>query len=201
MSPAARRRSRPTLYLVRHGQTEWNAAGRFQGTLDSPLTPRGEAQADAIGRVLRQSLDGPLLAHVSPRERTRTTAAIIARHAPLHVSLEPRIAEIHLGAWEGMTAFEIDQEYPGALAGADRTGWLFRAPGGERYDEIYARVSDWLTGLMEEALVVVSHGLAGKIIRGVYLGLSERDTLGLDSPQDGYFRVEPEGATFVRCTD
>lgn len=193
--------ARPTLYLVRHGQTEWNAAGRFQGTLDSPLTPRGEAQADAIGRVLSQSLGRPFPAHVSPRDRTQTTAALIARHAPLEISLEPRIAEIHLGAWEGMTAFEIDQEYPGVLTGTDRTSWLFRAPGGESYDEIRARVSDWLGSLSDERLVVVSHGLAGKIIRGVYLGLSERDTLGLDSPQDGYFHVAPEGATFVRCTD
>ncbi|MCH7942426.1 MAG: histidine phosphatase family protein [Proteobacteria bacterium] len=68
------------IYLVRHGETEWNRAGRMQGQLDSPLTARGEAQALRIGETLCELLDGVDFELVaSPLGRTRATAAIIAR--------------------------------------------------------------------------------------------------------------------------
>ena len=94
------------VFLLRHGETEWNAAGRFQGQLDSPLIRRGREQVALLGRTLAAALRGrpapPL--HVSPLGRTQDTAAIVARHVPglgpAHP--EPRLAEVTTGAWDGL---------------------------------------------------------------------------------------------------
>jgi probable phosphoglycerate mutase len=134
------------LFLVRHGETEWNSAGRFQGAKDSPLTPRGREQAHATGRTLAAmiSVQAPLRAYVSPLGRTRETASLISQHVKLDVEIEPRIAEVSLGCWDGMSMFEIDTEFPGALNGSKPHDWYFRSPDGETFDAAYARVSDWL---------------------------------------------------------
>lgn len=187
------------LYLIRHGETAWNAAGRYQGALDSPLTERGRRQAALIGDALAARLDpsaAPLKAYVSPLGRTRETAAIIARRAALDIQFEPRIAEVSLGPWDGLTDFEIDMEHPGARAGANRHDWYFRAPGGETLESVLRRVTSWLNSVSAPA-VVISHGLAGRIIRGVYLGLSDAEMLRLPVPQDGYFSLTDGRAEFI----
>ncbi len=173
------------IYLVRHGETSWNAAGRFQGTRDSELTERGRAQAAAVGRVLAAAVGVgpvPLVAHVSPRGRTRETAAILGQHIALDVREEPRLAEVSLGCWEGLTEHEIDAEYPEARTGTTAFDWYFRSPDGERLDEARARVAAWLTEVRGPVLAV-SHGLLGRIVRGVFLGLTDEAMLELPIPQ------------------
>lgn len=190
-----------TLYLIRHGQTAWNAAGRYQGAMDSPLTERGREQAAAIGRRLAETLGAsgePLPAYVSPLGRAQETAQIIGRHAPLARAPEPRIAEVSLGGWDGMTEYEIEAEHPGALDGADHHDWYFRAPDGESLACVVRRVSHWLDGAVRPA-VAISHGLAGRIIRGVYLGLSEREMLSLPVPQNGFYVLAAGRAEFIEA--
>jgi broad specificity phosphatase PhoE len=187
------------LYLARHGETDWNAAGRYQGAKDSPLTAVGRRQAASLGRLLATLWDGsagPLRAYVSPLGRARETAAIIGRHLPLEIQLEPRIAEVSLGPWDGLTDYEIEVEYPGALNGAGPSDWYFRAPGGERLGAVKARVSGWLDDVRGPALAI-SHGLAGRIIRGVRLGLGDREMLGLPVPQDGLYALSGRRAEFL----
>src|SRR6188472_3952967 len=97
-----------TMLLVRHGETEWNRARRYQGWLDSPLTPEGIAQAEAIGHRLRlmpEAANAEIIA--SPLGRARHTAAIIAEclsdtrgHRPIR--LDERLREISLGSWDGL---------------------------------------------------------------------------------------------------
>lgn len=191
---------RSPIFLIRHGQTEWNAAGRFQGALDSPLTRLGERQADAIGRALAREAAGlatPLAAHVSPRGRARRTAELASVHLALDEAIEPRLAEINMGAWDGLTTFEIDADYPGALDGLERTEWMFRGPGGETFDDLSARVAAWLEGLEDRPVAAFSHGLAGRVIRGLYLGQTRRDMLAQASPQDGFFVLEGGAARYV----
>lgn len=173
------------IYLVRHGETVWNAAGRFQGTRDSDLPQRGREQAAAVGRVLAATLGNgapPLLAHVSPRGRTRETAAIVGQHVALELREEPRLAEVSLGCWEGLTEYEIEAEYPGARAGTTAFDWYFRSPDGERLDAARARVAAWLAEV-RGPLLAVSHGLLGRIVRGVFLGLGDEAMLELPIPQ------------------
>src|SRR4051794_24612515 len=98
-----------TVLLVRHGETEWNRARRYQGWLDSPLSPEGIAQAEAIGRLLRrlpQAADADIVA--SPLGRARHTAEIIAeclsddRSYRRPVRFDERLREISLGSWDGL---------------------------------------------------------------------------------------------------
>lgn len=173
-----------TIYLVRHGETVWNAAGRFQGARDSALTARGREQAAAVGRVLAATLGkgAPLVAHVSPRGRTRETATILGQHVALDVRDEPRLAEVSLGCWEGLTEYEIEAEYPGARAGTTAFDWYFRSPDGERLEAARERVAAWLAEVRGPALAV-SHGLVGRIVRGAFLGLTDEAMLELPIPQ------------------
>lgn len=187
------------IYLVRHGETEWNAVARYQGLLDSPLTESGEAQAVLVGWLLAQEIGAdrmPIAAHVSPLGRTRATADAIARHVTLQRVDEPRLAEISLGSWDGRSRRDIERDDPDALRGADRFDWYFRAPDGESFDAAYARITSWLSDLTGP-VVAVSHGLLGRLIRGAYLGLSKEEMLTLPAPQDGFFKLHDGRAELI----
>lgn len=198
--PASSQQSEPAFYLVRHGETEWNASGRYQGAKDSPLTVKGREQARRIGRKLDsvRKTASPLLAYVSPLGRARETAALIAESVPLEIRLEPRIAEISAGAWDGLSMYEIDVEYPGALGKGGPDDWYFLGPGGETFEDALARVSEWLNEAVSPSLVV-THGLASRIIRGAFCGLSKKDMLRLEVPQDGFYRLEDRAARLVEA--
>lgn len=188
-------------YLIRHGLTAWNLEARFQGRSDSPLTDVGREQGERIGRRLAGELDlapgASLPAYVSPLGRTRATAALVAAHVPLAITFEPRLMEIGFGAWEGMKREEILARY--APDQADRPiGWQFRAPGGESLEQALARVRSWLAEARGPA-VIVSHGLIGRLLRGVYAGLPAEEMLALPVPQDGYFRLHGGRIDFVRA--
>ncbi|MGO4706343.1 histidine phosphatase family protein [Microvirga sp. 2MCAF38] len=187
------------IYLIRHGETLWNAVGRYQGQKDSPLSERGREQAELIGRLLAHEtidLTSPLRAHVSPLGRTQATADLISRHVALDRSDEPRLAEISMGSWDGMTRYEISMEYPDALHGADAFDWYFRSPDGETFDSVCGRVASWLADL-DGPIVAVSHGVTGRLIRGVYLGLSKREMLELAVPQDGFYKLQNGRAELI----
>ncbi len=184
------------IYLVRHGETEWNRAGRVQGHLDSPLTARGEDQAGRVGRTLARLIgagDGFAMV-ASPLGRTLRTAAIIRATmglAPDDCPTDDRLTEITWGAWDGLTRDEIDAGEPGAMARRMRDHWRFVPPGGgESYAMVAERVRAWLDGVAQgQRLVVVAHGTVGRVLRGLYAGLSEAETLDLAEPQDAFFRL------------
>jgi broad specificity phosphatase PhoE len=136
------------IYLLRHGETVWNAAGRFQGQKDSPLTKRGIAQADQMGMLLSQQIAGREIqfrGFVSPLGRTKETARRIARFVPLAFIDEPRLMEVSVGTWDGMSLYEIGVEYPDALGGADAFDWFFRSPDGETFERASQRLHSWLS--------------------------------------------------------
>ncbi|AYM63893.1 phosphoglycerate mutase [Agrobacterium fabrum] len=105
----------PTIYLLRHGETLWNSLGRFQGQLDSPLTPRGVEQADQVARLLRDALnnDNQLFQmQISPLGRVRQTVERVQAKLPLPYIEDDRLVEVTTGSWDGLTRFEIDNEFP-----------------------------------------------------------------------------------------
>jgi probable phosphoglycerate mutase len=185
----------PDIYLVRHGETLWNLEKRFQGMRDSPLTETGRAQAAVVARILARELgDGHRAAlQTSPLPRAVATAAIIhgvlAGPAPAPV---PALRELHLGAWEGLRRAEIKAGWPALLTGVPKAEWYFAAPGGEGYDAALARVEAWLHGLAGP-VVAVSHSVTGRLIRGLYAGLSRPATLALPAPQDGVWHLGRHG--------
>lgn len=172
------------IYLLRHGETEWNTAGRFQGRLDSPLTSRGIAQVKAVAQKLAHVAPTIDAMFSSPLGRARQTADILcslATYPP--VQWDSRLQEVSVGSWDGLTHIDIDSCWPGVLDGTSPFDWFFRSPDGESYDAAVERVRDWLTGL-DGTVIAVSHGLLGRIIRGAYLGLPKEHALQLPVHQD-----------------
>lgn len=184
--PRSGRRMHPEVFLVRHGETAWNAEERFQGQLDSPLTQHGREQAAQNGKLLAAALAGrgAVAMHVSPLGRAQQTAAIIRTQGTYASPMnEPRIQEVTTGTWDGLTHDGIEAGWPGLLDGATAFDWYFRAPDGEAYDAAVTRVRAWLD-TVEGSVVAVSHGLVGRLIRGAYLGLPQEEALVLPVPQD-----------------
>jgi len=188
-----------TIYLLRHGETVWNTLGRFQGQKDSPLMRHGIEQADRVACILRDELSsGTRLfeLRLSPLGRTRETASRVHRLLPLHGIEDSRLMEVTTGCWGGMTKFEIDAEYPGHLEGSDAFDWYFRSPDGESFDDACRRARTWLADI-DRPTIAISHGLFGRLIRGVYAGLSQREMLELPVPQDGIYRLGDGAIRFI----
>jgi probable phosphoglycerate mutase len=179
-----------TLLLIRHGETEWNLEGRYQGHFDSPLTDRGVAQAEAFGRTLR-NLPAFASAEVvaSPLERARRTAEIICSRRPISsFRTDDRLREISLGSWDGLTRLELKASHPGIFDGDGRYEWYFRSPNGESYEAVVARITEWLSETNEgRAMVIVTHGIVGRVLRGIYAGLPRSVAISLPAPQDKMF--------------
>lgn len=104
--------------------------------------------------------------------------------------------EVTVGSWDGMTHFEIDMEYTGALQGADTFDWYFRSPDGETFDHACDRAKGWLADVYQPT-IAISHGLMGRILRGVYMGLSRRAMLELPVPQNGFHRLADKQVDFI----
>ncbi len=137
------------LVLVRHGQTDWNLAGRIQGSSDIPLNETGREQAREAGRMLVQERWDAIVS--SPLIRARETAEIIAREVGVdRVELVPALRERHYGAAEGLTGAEAEARYNGQV------------PGRETPAMVLERVRPALLDLAEEhagqSVLVVSHG-------------------------------------------
>ena len=159
------------IYLVRHGETEWNRDSRIQGQRDSPLTALGREQARRTGRMLAELGLAGLPVSASPLGRVQATLAILGREVALGpVTLDPRLREVALGSWEGMTNTEIRAAYPTLVAGVTEHGWGFRSPDGETFDAVAARVKAWLAE-RRAPVIAVAHGMLGRVLRSVYTGM------------------------------
>jgi broad specificity phosphatase PhoE len=150
------------LHLVRHGQTDWNLAGRFQGQADPPLNATGREQAQALAAALEAGRHGAL--YTSDLARARQTAAALAARTGLPVRLERRLRELHHGAWDGLLLAEIQAGWPAEWAERDRDPEGARPPGGETVGEVAGRVWAALDAIARRHpgadVLVVSHGLA-----------------------------------------
>lgn len=155
----------PDLYLMRHGQTAWNAEGRMQGRLDSPLTDLGRQQARAQAGLLT-GLDGDLLRISSPQGRAVASARIVFGGRPF--ATDPRLAEIDIGAFSGQLIADLRRRHPAIFLG-DRLAWYDRAPGGEHFAGLRARVAAFLDDLPGPA-IIVTHGITLRMLRLVATG-------------------------------
>ena len=170
-------------FIARHGETVFNAGGRMQGEhLHTPLTRAGFAQADAMGRALRELLGAkPRLAlWASPTGRALQTLAVIAEHLELDwhgARTDPRLVEIGIGSWAGRTYAEVSAEGGPVI---DEHGQLRPAPDGEAYPAIAARVAGWAAETADDPdeRLVVMHGISGRVLRGVLCGLPPDPVLG-----------------------
>ena len=187
------------IYLVRHGQTQYNAAGRWQGQVDSPPTELGITQATAVAEKLKTLTQGSTTAiFASPLSRAHHTAKIIAKKVSSEndIILDPRLMEIGMGSWDGLTDYEIEKEWPDARAGLDRHEWFFHSPDGETYEDMSVRVEAVLNAIDNhnaQIKIIVSHGVTGRLIRGIHSKLSKEHSVRLDVPQDAIFKLFESG--------
>lgn len=148
--------------LIRHGQTDWNLEGRYQGQSDVPLNETGRAQARALAAKLAGQPFSAIYA--SDLSRARETAEIVAAALNLPVRLEARLREIHQGQWEGQLVDDIKARYADIWQqrAIDPAG--IRSPQGETVGEVAARVSAALEEISRAhplgSVLVVSHGLS-----------------------------------------
>lgn len=157
------------MWVLRHGQTQWNVDGRMQGHLDSPLTPLGEAQARAQGALLK-ALHLPENTKLisSPSGRAVATAHLVNEGLDLPMSLNNALMEIDMGHWQGKTLKDIASVRTDLPHAEDPHLWKFHAPGGERLTEMHDRLSVFLRGLNSPS-VLVTHGVTSRVLRCIVL--------------------------------
>src|SRR6185312_15715231 len=156
------------LILVRHGQTAWNAARRFQGQTDVPLDDEGRTQARSLAAYLHEV---PIeFAIASDLSRARETAETILADRGVPLVLEPRLREMRFGDWEGLDWAQIRERYPHL----PEAGWSdprqYTPEGGEKFDDVHARVAEVLAEVRERiqpgqrALVVTHAGILHSVM-------------------------------------
>ncbi len=182
----------PELYFVRHGETNWNAEGRYQGAKDIPLNDRGRGQAALNGELLKSLLERSERAatdftwYVSPLGRTRETMdkvrAGVGEPLP-DVTIDPRLIEISFGIYEGHLHTDLAPAEMAIAGERDASFWTFRPPEGESYEDVARRVRDFGASLTGPS-VIVSHGGILRVLRHLIEGFPHERAVNWFPPQD-----------------
>ena len=167
------------ILLCRHGQTDWNREGRWQGRTDIPLNDRGREQARELAETLREQ---PVAAiYSSTLDRAYQTALAIARIHDLRVHRDPRLDEIDQGAWEGMRRDDIVVSHPKELERWKSYPIDLRLPGGETLEEVRERVRAALDDIIllheGRTICIVAHSVSMAVIKHELQGMSLPDAL------------------------
>jgi alpha-ribazole phosphatase/probable phosphoglycerate mutase len=174
------------LLLIRHGETDWNQEGRWQGQADVPLNEAGRRQAERISELLE---DCPIEAvYSSDLQRARETALILASEKDLPLVMDERLREIHQGEWQGLRVSEIEASY-GRLFEERNSNLLNVAPpGGETAFQVQSRMLEAVCDILRrhsgKTVAIVSHGFALAVVRAHYLDLPA-DRIWEQVPKNG----------------
>ena len=179
------------LFVLRHGETEWSRARRFTGARDIGLTALGQRQAEAAAAALPT----PLAAiYASPLERARTSADVIAKSHDLSVRLDPRLAEMGFGDWEGLTRDEAAAKTPALYDAWRRRPRAVTPPGGEPLAAVAARVAEFIAAVQADhpdaTIVLVTHAIVIRLIVLGALGLDEDRLWSVDASPGGLTEIE-----------
>jgi len=184
-----------TIFIARHGETDWNRLGRFQGRTDVPLNEAGRAQARALAERLAPFRIGAVVA--SDLSRARQTAQIVAEMLSLpFVHVEPDLRERGYGVFEGLTREECVARYPEAWEAYPRS----EPPLAEPRVEVLQRFTRGLRRIVETValdeprLLVVSHGAAMRTFLEGAIGMSVPPV-----PNTGAYEVVHDGRAFVEA--
>lgn len=189
------------LFLVRHGETDWNREGRLQGGQDIPLNALGRMQAEEAGNRLRAlTPDFARLDYVSsPMERARDTMTILRRELGLPSDgfrIDERLRELTFGDWEGFTWREIRKSERELAQARERDKWGFVPPGGESYRMLAARVRPALEGLAPDT-VLVSHGGVARAVLALIGAVDTIEAARVEIWQGKILVVEGGKATWM----
>lgn len=183
------------LVVVRHGETEWNLASRIQGHADSPLTPAGVAQAEAIARRLAGERFERLVS--SDLGRAWRTAEAIAARTGHGIVADPRLRERNYGQAEGLTYGEVGVQFPEIFSRVRATDPDYVVPGGESRRQLFARVRDAFESLARGAagtsLAVVCHGGVLAALYRHAMGIPLEDPRAIPIPNASYNALAFDG--------
>jgi probable phosphoglycerate mutase len=186
----------PTIYYIRHGETEWNAEGRLQGAQDVPLNDLGRKQAAGAGVILadlfaRDGRSKQSLAFVaSPLGRARATMELVRgtlKLPPGDYAIDDRLREIAYGDWEGSTLAQMQGLDPELFARRQADRWTVPPPGGENYSSVEIRMSDWYNQLTADTVAVAHGGTARALMVA----------LGIETPASAADLTIEQGAVYV----
>jgi broad specificity phosphatase PhoE len=186
----------PTIYYIRHGETEWNADGRLQGGQDIPLNDLGRTQAAQAGGILaglfardgRNEQSLPFVA--SPLGRARSTMELVRgalRLPPYDYAIDDRLREIGYGHWEGSTLSQMQASDPDIFAARQVEKWTVAPPGGETYASVQLRMRDWYDSLLADTVAVAHGGTARALMVA----------LGVETPNSAADLTIEQGAVYV----
>lgn len=189
------------LFLVRHGETDWNREGRLQGGQDIPLNALGREQAAEAARRLRALT--PAFAQsdyvASPMQRARETMTILRRGLSLPPDgfrIDERLRELTFGAWEGFTWREVRKAECELAQARERDKWGFVPPGGESYRMLAERIRPVLEGLSADT-VMVSHGGVARAVLALVGAVGPAEAARVDIWQGKILAVEGCKATWM----
>jgi probable phosphoglycerate mutase len=190
----------PTVFYIRHGETDWNVAGRLQGRRDIPLNKRGQEQARHCGQVLRDLLvrdgrDPESLDYLcSPLGRARNTMQLARTEmglVPDAYRVDEGLTEISFGDWEGFTIAQLHERDPAHISQREHDKFHFLPPNGESYKMVMARMGSWYAGLTRDTVAVAHGGTARGLM--AHLGIAQPRAAPLIDIAQGVVYVFQDG--------
>ncbi len=186
------------IYLVRHGETYWNAEGRIQGQTQTDLTPKGIEQSKWLAEYFRSKTIDRIVC--SKLVRSQKTAEQINKHHNLELEIYPTINECSWGKWEGLTHAEVNEKYPDEYKSRKEDIWYFHPEKGESYDDLFDRLypiaSEFAAIAINEDLIIVAHAMVNKVLLGIFLDLSAEEIVKISHPNDVVYLISQNRDTW-----
>ena len=194
----------PHLFIVRHGQTDWNAEARLQGQEEIPLNALGRTQAARNGRHLAELLGDTASSYrflASPMLRTRETMRIIRTELGLDADAyetDARLIELHFGDWQGSTLAEVGAQDPRAVEAREAAKWTYVPPGdsAESYDLLAQRAQPVFEALNRPTVLVAHGGIVRSFLK-LYASMPPVEAAHMIIPQDRILEVRDGAVAWV----
>lgn len=189
------------IYLIRHGQTDWNIQGKIQGSHDIPLNEVGRRQAEQLA----EGMDTRPVTRIFSSTLTRAmeTAERISQRQKVEICPMPQLIEVEFGKWEGMTWDEIREAYPGEYERWYFNPAEFTPPGGETQDDVIKRCAWSLKEILKttngrEDVAVVSHGATvAHLVSYMMQGSQEEESIIVENASITTFHYNPLTEDFM----
>lgn len=185
--------SEKSIWVARHGQTEWNTQGRYQGRKNSPLTELGKTQAELLGKFLSDRNIDQIFS--SPLGRARETASIVAEILGKKVEILPALAEMNFGEFEGRTKEETRISHSDFYQSRENIEQKIKLayPDGESYLDVWERLAYPILSVLAEKgeILLVAHNSVNKVIRGILLGQPLDQVVSHDQKNNQVVQVFP----------
>jgi len=183
------------LIIIRHGETDWNVEGRYQGQADPPLNQKGITQARKLAYELKKT--GLEILFSSPLKRAFQTAKEVADLLNIPLNIEPRLMEIHQGEWQTLLVTEIAERYPTVFSSWKTQPWTVTIPGGENIFQVQQRVHEALDDILSKNqnkyIGLVCHRIPIALIKIRYQGLNPDLVRDIQLPNSYWEEITVKG--------